>query len=112
MGGAPLGVRLIVAVAVESAWEVYENTDTVIQRYRATTISLGYYGDSIVNSMADIAACLLGFLLAWRLPRAATWGWVLAVEIVLALWIRDNQALNILMLIRPLDVVRRWQMRI
>lgn len=100
----------IVAVAIEAAWESYENTNTVVERYRAKTVSLGYYGDSIINSIADILACIVGFVLAWRLPRSATLAWVIAFELILALWIRDNLTLNILMLIAPLDAVRRWQM--
>jgi hypothetical protein len=110
LGPASVGLRAIVAMALESSWEVYENTDTVVERYRAATISLGYYGDSLINSLADIVACGLGFLLAWRLPRAATFGWVIAVEIMLAFWIRDNVTLNIIMLVRPFAVIRRWQM--
>ena len=82
----------------------------MIERYRTETISLGYYGDSVINSLADIAACLFGFLLTWRLPRRVTVGWIVAVEVILALWILDNLFLNILMLVRPLDVVRQWQM--
>jgi hypothetical protein len=110
LGSASVGLRAIVAMALESCWEVYENTDTVVERYRAATISLGYYGDSLINSVGDILACGVGFLLAWRLPRAATFGWVIAVEIILAFWIRDNLTLNIIMLVRPLAVIRRWQM--
>jgi hypothetical protein len=111
LGPGALPLRLLVTVGLESAWEVYENTDTVINRYRAETISLGYYGDSILNSMADILACVLGFALARYLPTRVTIAWVLAVEVVLAIWIRDNLTLNILMLVYPLDAVRRWQMR-
>ena len=109
-GPASVGVRALVAIGLESCWEAYENTDTVVNRYRAATISLGYYGDSLINSLADIVACGLGFLLAWRLPRAATFGWVIAVEIMLAFWIRDNLTLNIIMLVHPFAVIRRWQM--
>ena len=97
-------------MALESSWEAYENTDTVVERYRAATISLGYYGDSLINSVADIVACGFGFLLAWRLPRAATFGWVIAVEIMLAFWIRDNLTLNVIMLVHPFAAIRRWQM--
>ena len=109
LGRRSAGVRAIVALAIESAWEVYENTDAVIERYRTETISLGYYGDSIINSMADIVACLAGFILAWRLPKTATIAGMAAVELVLLIWIRDNLALNILMLVAPLDAVRKWQ---
>jgi len=103
-------MRLIVAVGLESAWEVLENTDLVIQRYRAETISLNYYGDSILNSMGDIATCMLGFLLALRLPKRVTIIGTLVLEIVLLVWIRDNLLLNILMLIRPTRSIRMWQL--
>jgi hypothetical protein len=106
---ASVVTRLIGATALEASWEVYENTDTVVERYRTETISLGYYGDSLINSAADIFACIAGFLLAWRLPRSVTMTWVVVVELMLALWIRDNLTLNILMLIYPLDAVRVWQ---
>jgi hypothetical protein len=109
MRGTSLATRAVTAIAIEAAWEGYENTDAVIERYRTETISLGYYGDSIVNSLADIGACLIGFLLAWRLPTRMTVAWVVAIEVILAFWIRDNLFLNILMLVRPLDAVRQWQ---
>jgi Protein of unknown function (DUF2585) len=104
-----LGTRAIAAIAAEAAWEVYENTDTVVGRYRTETISLGYYGDSVINSMTDILACVVGFVLAWRLPRSVTIAWVIVVEVVLAFWIRDNLTLNILMLVHPIRAIRTWQ---
>ena len=107
---ASVGLRAIVAIALEAAWEVYENTDTVINRYRTATIALGYYGDSVINSQADILACALGFFLAWRLPTRVTILGVLILEIGLALWIRDNLTLNIIMLLYPFEAVKRWQM--
>jgi hypothetical protein len=82
----------------------------VIERYRKETISLGYYGDSLVNSMADILACVIGFLLASKFPRSATIAWMITLELLLALWIRDNLTLNIVMLIRPVAAIKRWQM--
>jgi hypothetical protein len=109
MRPAAAATRLIVAAGLEGAWEVYENTETVVERYRKETISLGYYGDSVINSAADILACLVGFLLAWRLPRSATITWVVVSEIMLAFWIRDNLALNILMLVYPLRAIKTWQ---
>ena len=110
LGPSRPALRAAIAVGLESAWEALENTNMVIDRYRAATVSLGYYGDSVLNSMADVLACLLGFLLAWRLPTRATVAWVVVVEIVLALWIRDNLTLNIVMLIHPLQAIRQWQM--
>ena len=110
MGPAAIGARAVVAIALESAWEVYENTDTVINRYRTATIALGYYGDSVTNSIADILCCLLGFVLAHRLAWRWTVAWVVATEIVLAVAIRDNLTLNIIMLIRPIEAIRRWQL--
>ena len=108
--GLPVGTRLVLAVALESGWEVLENTNMVIERYRAETISLNYFGDSIVNSMVDVVACMLGFTLAWHLPKRATIIGVVALEIVLALWIRDNLALNIVMLLHPSASIRTWQL--
>ncbi|MGE3707879.1 MAG: DUF2585 family protein, partial [Vicinamibacterales bacterium] len=102
-------VRMLVSLALEGAWEAYENTDTVIERYRAVTIALGYYGDSVLNSVADMLACLVGFWLTARAPRRVTVAWVIAVELALAFWIRDNLTLNLLMLISPIEAVRQWQ---
>jgi hypothetical protein len=101
--------RLFLAVAAESAWEVIENTDLVINRYRETTASLGYTGDSIVNSLGDITACTLGFLLARRLGPLRTLLLFVLTEVVLLLWIRDSLLLNILLLIYPSETLKAWQ---
>jgi Protein of unknown function (DUF2585) len=110
MRRASLGARLLVALTIEGAWEAYENTDSVINRYRAATIALGYYGDSVLNSFSDIASCLLGFVLASRFRWWWTVSWIVATELVLALAIRDNLTLNIVMLIWPMESIRRWQL--
>jgi hypothetical protein len=106
----PLGTRTVLAVALESGWEILENTDMVINRYRSLTMALGYYGDSVLNSVGDILACALGFALAARLPTRVTVGMVLTLELTLTLWIRDSLLLNIIMLAYPIDVVRAWQL--
>lgn len=108
----PPGVRLLLGVALEASWEAYENTDAVIERYRAATMALGYYGDSIFNSVGDILACVVGYIAAAKLPVRATVWMAIGLELFLTLWIRDSLLLNIVMLTYPIEAVKTWQLQI
>jgi len=100
---------LPLAVAVEGAWELLENSPIIINRYREATIALGYSGDSIVNSMADIGWMAFGFLLASRLPAWVTIALAIGFELMTLVLIRDNLTLNVLMLVWPVDAIKVWQ---
>jgi Protein of unknown function (DUF2585) len=105
----PLAWGFIAALGVEILWEIVENTPAMIDRYRTATISLGYTGDSIINSVMDVLSMMLGFYLAATLPVRLSMTLVLLAEIGVAYVIRDNLVLNILMLVWPMDWVRTWQ---
>ena len=107
----PVESRLIVALVTEAAWEVFENTPFVINRYRATTAAAGYSGDSVLNSLFDILVMALGFLIARRLPVWASIALVIVLELVPLYFIRDNLTLNVWMFLAPDQAVEAWQAR-
>jgi hypothetical protein len=104
-----LGPRLVLAGALEAAWELFENAPAVIERYRTATMALGYSGDSLLNSLGDIASCGLGFWLAARLPARWSVALFLAVEVGMLAVYRDCLVLNVLMLVHPVGAIKSWQ---
>jgi hypothetical protein len=109
LGGRPARFALPIAVFVEAAWEVAENSPMIIDRYRAVTVSFGYTGDSVLNSMGDIASMIVGFLVASRLPWWASVALAVAFELLTLYVIRDNLTLNVIMLFWPIEAIRQWQ---
>lgn len=105
------GKRLLIALGIEVGWEIIENTPMVINQYREQALAQGYTGDSIINSMMDSVAMLVGFLVAKRSPVAFSILAVIALEIFVGFAIHDNLTLNILNFIHPIDAVTEWQMR-
>jgi hypothetical protein len=106
---ARVATLLLIALLIEAGWEVLENSPIIIARYRAATASLGYSGDTIVNSVGDILSCLLGFFLAQRVG----WKWsialFIAIELIMLGLIRDNLTLNVIMLLWPIEAIKQWQ---
>jgi len=102
--------QLTLAIGIEAAWEILENTNFIIERYRNATAAVGYTGDTVVNSMGDILCCTVGFIIARRLGFRRSLIAFLLMELVLILWIRDSLLLEIVMLIIPIDPIRAWQM--
>lgn len=105
----PLGERLLGAIFIEAAWEIFENTDMVINRYREATIALGYVGDSVLNSVSDILFMVLGFFFAARAPVWMTVVLAIFFELLAGWVIRDNLTLNVVMLLYPLEAIKTWQ---
>jgi hypothetical protein len=105
----PLGIRFLAAIIIEMGWEIFENTDFIINRYREVTISLDYFGDSVINSVFDVLSMALGFWIVRKLPVWATVAAIIALELFVGYMIRDNLTLNIIMLIYPSQTVLDWQ---
>lgn len=105
----PPGQRLVLAVAIEAAWEALENSPIIIDRYREATIALGYTGDAVINSVSDVAAMALGFAFARRAPLWLTVVLAIAFELLTLAIIRDNLTLNVLMLVHPVEAIKVWQ---
>ncbi len=109
LGGKPMRWALPIAVAFEGCWELLENSPLIINRYRAVTMSYGYEGDSVLNSLSDISCMALGFWIASRLPWKGSLALALAFELFTLAMIRDNLTLNVLMLVWPVEAIRVWQ---
>jgi hypothetical protein len=103
------GLRLAIATGLEAGWEVIENTSFIMERYRQSALARGYFGDSIVNSVSDTLAAMLGFVLARQLPIWSTVALAIVMELFAAYMIHDNLTLNIIQLIHPNGVVSLWQ---
>ena len=104
------GWQLLLALTLEAAWEVFENSSFVIERYRTATAALGYQGDTVVNSIGDLACALIGFLIARQVGIRGSLILFALLELILILWIRDSFLLQILMLVWPIEAIKAWQM--
>src|SRR3989338_88376 len=107
--GWSVGFMFLLALFDEISWEIFENTDFIINRYREVTISYDYFGDSIINATGDVLAMGIGFFLAWRLPVWVTACLLVGMEVFVGYWIHDNLTLNIIMLLYPFEAVLEWQ---
>ena len=105
-----LNVRFLTAIVLEVGWEILENSPIIIERYRSSTIATGYSGDSVINSVADIFACAIGYALAFRLRAAKSLIFFFATELIVLVWVRDCLILNVVMLVYPIEAIKVWQM--
>lgn len=105
----PIWWKFFLIVVIESIWEFTENSSFIIERYRAATVSLDYFGDSIINSLGDVLSCAFGGFIAYKLKFWRSLIYFALTEIILLFWLRDNLTLNILMLIYPIDAIKKWQ---
>ena len=105
----PIKYRLLIAILIEASWEILENSPLIINRYRAVTISIGYVGDSVLNSLSDVFMAMVGFILAFRVRVWMCIAIIIVFEVGTLLWVRDNLTLNIIMLIYPLTAIKAWQ---
>ncbi len=108
--GLPVRYRFMIAVLMEAVWEIAENSPWIINRYREVTISLGYVGDSVINSLSDVLMMALGFWIAMRVRIRTSVIFAVVVELGMLLWVRDNLTLNMVMLVHPIESVRQWQL--
>lgn len=105
----PESTLFLAAIILEAVWEIQENSPFIIERYRESTMSQDYYGDSILNSVFDILACAFGYVIALQLRAVKSVVFSMATELILVFWIRDCLALNVLMLVWPIDAIKQWQ---
>jgi hypothetical protein len=105
----PVRHRFLIAVVLEACWELLENSPFIINRYREATISLGYVGDSVLNSVSDIVTASLGFLFAWKVRMRTSLIAIVVLEAGCLLWVRDNLTLNVVMLVHPIPAIKQWQ---
>lgn len=108
--GMPTPWRMVTGLTLESFWELLENSHWVIDRYRGATAALGYTGDTVLNSAGDLVACGFGLWLARRLGWRWSVAWFVATEIVLVVTIRDSLMINVIMLLSPIEGIKRWQL--
>ncbi len=106
----PLGLKILIVALIASSWEILENSNFIIDRYRSITVSFDYYGDSIINSISDVGFAIVGFFLALNLRPWLSILFVILIEVMLAYFVRDNLTINIIMLIYPVEAIKLWQM--
>ena len=105
----PIRYRFLIAIAAEACWEMLENSPLIINRYRAVTISIGYVGDSVLNSLSDILMVAIGFFMAMRMRTRVIVALIIIIEVFTLIWVRDNLTLNVIMLLYPIKAIKAWQ---
>lgn len=56
----------LLSIGIECLWELFENSEAIINKYRKRPEYKNYKGDSIVNSIGDIFCVILGYYLCYK----------------------------------------------
>ena len=106
LGFKPL---FLTAIVTGIGWEVIEHTNFVLEAFRATTINVGYLGDTVLNAVSDYAFMMGDFFAAYHLRVPIVIVGVLGLELTAGVFGRDNLTLSTIQLVAYNETINDWQ---